>query len=104
MKSVSSTAAILGFAFGAAWATWGLGWAALCLLTAALFAGTAAIARGELGASGRTPPGRGSPPPPDAAAECACAWGPAPIFSRSGQRDPCVHSTLEFPGNTCNRV
>lgn len=48
MKSVSSIAAILGFAFGAAWATWGLGWALLCLLLAVLFAATAAIARGEL--------------------------------------------------------
>lgn len=48
MKSVSTTAAALGFAFGAAWAAWGFGWAALCLLCAVLFAATAALARGEL--------------------------------------------------------
>lgn len=47
MKSLSFTAA-LGFAFGAAWATWGFGWAVLCLLCAGLFAAVAAVSRGEL--------------------------------------------------------
>jgi hypothetical protein len=32
-----SMAAVLGFAFAAAWAQWGLGWALLCLVCAALF-------------------------------------------------------------------
>ena len=48
MKSVPSTAALLGFAFGAAWAAWGFGWAALCVLCAAVFAGAALVLRGEL--------------------------------------------------------
>lgn len=41
-------AAVLGFAFVAAWAAFGLGWAALCLLGAAVFALGAALVRGEL--------------------------------------------------------
>ena len=41
-------AAVLGFAFIAAWAAFGLGWAVLCLLGAALFALVAALVRGEL--------------------------------------------------------
>jgi hypothetical protein len=46
MRYVSIAA--FGFAFGAAWAAFGLGRAALCLLCAALFVAAAALARGEL--------------------------------------------------------
>jgi len=41
-------AALLGFAFVAAWISFGFGNAILCLLGAAVFAAVAAVAQGEL--------------------------------------------------------
>jgi hypothetical protein len=41
-------AALLGFAFVAAWIAFGFGNAILCLLGAAVFAAIAAVAQGEL--------------------------------------------------------
>lgn len=66
-------AALLGFAFVAAWVAFGFGNALLCLLGAALFYAAAALAQGEIdlvrlqdriqGAQGTSPPPTYAAPP-----------------------------------------
>ena len=69
-------AALLGFAFVAAWVAFGFGDAVLCLLGAGLFYGAAALAQGEIDlvrvqdriqrTGGETSPSPAPAPPPRA--------------------------------------